>query len=178
MGKCWNFITRKPKSFWEYCLWIILTLTIDFIWNTIWLYHFNKFSVNNMAEMASLKVLWILIYAPLMEEFVFRFMPITVTKIIISEFSKWPKFFIMLNVIVASSILFALAHFDWPRCLLFQGVGGLLFSLLFLKCVNDEKSTENILNGAVLRAFAAVASVHSLHNLFVLLGFYFFCIGI
>ncbi len=178
MRNLWNFALRKPQSFWEYCLWIIATVMIIFIWENIWLYflfwHGIDFNSPNFG-MNKIKgaefFISALITAPLIEEFLFRFLPIMITKAITSNFAKWPKFLIMFGMIVGSSVLFAFVHFDWPKCLLFQGVGGLLLSLLFLKCMNYKKSAENIFkfNRAVLCAFAAVVSAHALHNLLVLL---------
>lgn len=65
------------------------------------------------------------IWAPLWEELAFRFAPITLAK----HFGKE----VIMPVIVLSSVLFGWGHGYGPISLLIQGVGGFLFSILYIK---------------------------------------------
>jgi len=68
------------------------------------------------------------IFAPLWEELAFRHAPLLIAK----RFSKpgrdvtWP-------IIIISSVIFGWGHGSGPISLLIQGVGGLLFSWVYLK---------------------------------------------
>jgi membrane protease YdiL (CAAX protease family) len=73
------------------------------------------------------------IWAPLWEEAAFRYAPITIAK------NFGPQF--LFPVIIISSVLFGWGHGSGPVSLLIQGVGGFLFSLLYIKNGFSYKSS-------------------------------------
>lgn len=68
------------------------------------------------------------IFAPLWEELVFRHAPLLIAK----RFSK-PGKSVIWPVVIISSALFGWGHGAGPISLLIQGVGGLIFSYVYLK---------------------------------------------
>lgn len=73
------------------------------------------------------------VWAPIWEEAAFRYAPITIAK------NFGPQF--LLPVIILSSVLFGWGHGSGPISLLIQGVGGFLFSLLYIKNGFSYKSS-------------------------------------
>lgn len=65
------------------------------------------------------------ILAPLWEELVFRVAPITIAKNAGKQY--------ILPTIIISSCIFGMGHPDSPHPILFQGVMGFIFSLLYIK---------------------------------------------
>ncbi len=101
------------------------------------------------------------VLAPLLEEAVFRLLPIGVA-ILAFRWSQWTKPLILASAVV-SGVLFGLAHLSHAgptltTVLMLQGIGGILYGILFAK-VSGLK-----LKG-LWRAFKTTVIVHSLWNL-------------
>jgi membrane protease YdiL (CAAX protease family) len=65
------------------------------------------------------------VWAPIWEEVVFRWAPITIAKGM-NEKLLWP-------VIIISSAIFGWGHGEGPYSLLIQGMGGIMLSFLYIK---------------------------------------------
>lgn len=65
------------------------------------------------------------ILAPLWEELVYRYGPITIAR-------NAGKQYILPTIVIVSAI-FGMQHYDSPHPILFQGVMGFIFSLLYIK---------------------------------------------
>ncbi|MBI2637469.1 MAG: CPBP family intramembrane metalloprotease, partial [Candidatus Sungbacteria bacterium] len=66
------------------------------------------------------------VLAPFFEEFVFRFLPISFTRLVTSNVM------VLWSVIIIASILFGRAHGSWWNVFA-QGVGGIIFAFAFLR---------------------------------------------
>lgn len=112
----------------------------------------------------SLKCLFVLVGAGVFEEVLFRLLPLAVA------LRTWGLSGKTMLVALGTSILFAFAH-GGIQHLLFQGVGGMLFSLVFLKCggardrllkATGASSTTHILFNATLFAIGYAFGVRTL----------------
>lgn len=68
----------------------------------------------------------LVIIAPLIEEVIFRLLPITVVQ------GLTPSRFVLWAVVLLSSIIFGFLHGSWQNIFI-QGVGGIIFSRAFLR---------------------------------------------
>lgn len=108
-----------------------------------------KFAHFNWSVSPTLSLfVYVVIFAPFLEEIVFRFVPIKLT----GSFTE--SKFILWTVIVSVSVVFGYLHGAWPNVFI-QGIAGILFSRAFLK-------------GGLTSSFTA----HMLTNLFVFISIY------
>ncbi len=159
-----KWLTKKPSSFLEYLLWIILILIVDFTWCTIAISFLKPYlyQVVGSYYYKSVSVVKAVILAPIIEEFIFRFVPLTLSLLVfeVSRKSRKSRNLILTAVILISSVIFGYFHYGWPSIFI-QGVVGALWSLFFLKVSQNA--------GGVFQGYASVVTLHGLHNLLVML---------
>ncbi len=94
---------------------------------------------------------------PMVEEFFFRFLPLMTARFIGRLFKKYSNAIMAIAVIV-SSIYFGYRHNGWIS-IAFQGVAGLFYGLLFLKCLRGVKGFR-----PAAIAYITVVCAHGLNN--------------
>ena len=100
--------------------------------------------------------MWVVVFAPITEELIFRFIPIRLTKYFLEGRGSFTA--ILWTIIVVSSIVFGYAHGLWINIFI-QGISGIIFSCAFLRggyvCSVTAHATHNasIILAAVLFSF-------------------------
>ena len=107
-------------------------------------------------------IYFVLVFAPIIllakNFIIFSVGPLIIIAILLKDRLK-----IILTIVFLSSILFAFAHGPAWWHLLFQGIGGPIFSVRYLKCSGY--------NDLAIKPLLASASVHFLSNVILIIGF-------
>lgn len=176
MKKFWDFLTRKPKSFAEWCLCVFLTVITILLWNMAMSLLFSLLGINAdpnspgidelIKKHPALTFIIAISLGPMIEEFLYRFLPLMTVKLIGRLFKKYSGI-LMAIAVIASSILFGYAHNGWIS-IPFQGVAGLFYGLLFLKCLKGAKGFK-----AAAIAYITVVCAHGLNNFIAFSSMFF-----
>ena len=109
---------------------VLYCFSVMLIWNNFWYFIFKNLfpyevDIIQFAKTLTWEFLMSCIFAPLFEEMLFRVVPITIAKNLGRHY--------IFPVILGSSILFGYAHGINSISLMFQGVGGFILSILYIK---------------------------------------------
>lgn len=80
-----------------------------------------------LPKIVYIALLRLCIFAPIFEEFFFRFLPIRLT-----QRATTNMYTLYISIILVSVVLFGAIHGSWMN-IFFQGLGGFIFALAFLK---------------------------------------------
>jgi len=103
-------------------------------------------------------------YAIIREEFIFRLLPLGLGLRLARVLKKDPLF-LLIFLSISFSAVFGLGHGRYTNILI-QGMVGLSWCVLFLKCGGFQ--------GKYLKAFSATLLSHLLYNLFILANAFFY----
>ena len=158
-----HWLEQRPTGS-EYWKIIFLAFAFDIAWSIVIISIYGAVvglpemdsSRQVLLEMAFWKIIPLLILVSFVEEILFRYVPLTVALLIYSRNAAAKS--LVLVVVIVLSLIFGYMHGDSPLFLLLQGMGGLIYSTVFLKV-----SGMNFRHTA--HAFRTVWAMHAVWNI-------------
>lgn len=168
MRKFWKWLggnPARPRSLASITKVVLAALIVDLCWTCFM--DFVLIYIVNIPQGLSreMPTLWeLLIYAPTLEEFIFRLLPALVILVIMETMLiddyQTMKREVFLWAAIISSAIFGIIHGSFIN-LFFQGVGGLVLWVVFLYGSRMGKD--------LFRGYASSVALHSLYNLSILI---------
>ena len=151
----YNWLSREPRSIKQFA-WVFFPLLLfDVAWDHLLDLAINFFGffsyelpTDIATEFLASDLFGSLLVVPLEEELLFRALPLW---LVVRFAPSWA----LIPTVLLTSIVFGIAHGDLTA-ILFQGVGGITFSLMYLKCGG--------MRGAFIKPLLAAAALHSALN--------------
>lgn len=141
MGRLWSWLKDEPKGFFAICGFVFFIIVFTLAWNVAMDFIVQFFGVQmgpsndklvKLLNAGLVKFIFVLFFAAATEEIIFR-----VPLIFILDISDYRP--LLIFGVLASSAVFGFLHGGLVN-ILFQGAGGVIFSVAFLKggAINDN----------------------------------------
>lgn len=167
MEQLYNFLSEEA-NWWGTIFLVIAVVTIDLTWTILVSSFFYLIGIkapddnityyDSIVPINNWRCFFRVWLGACLEEYLYRFFPIFISVEFLLPASSFSA---IIAVIIATSIIFGWAYGNF-WCIFVQGVAGLLYSLLFLKCGG--------LTDDYFKAFFAATSAHFIHNYLLILA--------
>ena len=132
-GAVYAWLLHEPHTVRQYVWTLFWLLIFNMAWDYSWDlilgtsgFAMYTLSVSGLSSLLSKELLGSLLLIPLEEEFLFRALPLWLAVRLLRPWALVP-------IVLITSVVFGFGH-EGAIGILFQGVGGITFSLVFLKC--------------------------------------------
>lgn len=157
MERLWRYLEDEPKTISA----VLRCFSFYFVFYACYIMMINGRQLS-FEPIGFRKILWYA-YVALNEEAMYRAVPFYLLFVFLNKNPRWFKIMALIALMAVSFILFGALH-DSLMDIFYQGVGGLVLGIIYLKFGGAA--------GKLFKPFATVFTFHWLYNILV------FCIGL